>query len=162
MALAQIGMGNYETSEPADAAGAVDDGGSMEQRAVYLSQAGHAWLQADATDAAILSFTEALKLAPGATELLLDRAAAYIVSEKWDEALADLDLALKNAPGDVVGHQLRAEVHLHKKDLAAAKKDVDAALAADPKNIDTLLVRGRVREAIRIAEDDGDLVVVSQ
>lgn len=163
VALAQIGMGNYETgANRLMQLARSTDGGSMEQRAVYLSQAGHAWLQADATDAAILSFTEALKLAPGAVELLLDRAAAYIVSEKWDEALADLDLALINAPGDVVGHQLRAEVHLHKKNLTAAKKDVDAALAADPTNIDTLLVRGRVREAIRLAEDDGDVVVVSQ
>ncbi|MFN7180333.1 tetratricopeptide repeat protein [Hyphomonas sp.] len=162
-ALALIALGNYDTgANRLTQLARSTDGGTMEQRAVYLSQAGHAWLQADAPETAVVAFTEALKLAPGTVDLLIDRAAANIVLEKWDEALADLDLVLSGLPDDVTSRQLRAEVHLNKKNLAAAKKDVDAALAADPKNIDTLLVRGRVREAIRIAEDDGELVVVSQ
>jgi hypothetical protein len=33
-------------------------------------------------------------------------------------------------------------------------------MAADPKNIDTLLVRGRVREAIRLAEADGGVATI--
>ena len=33
---------------------------------------------------------------------------------------------------------------------AAGLVDVEASMAADPKNIDTLLVRGRVREAMRL------------
>jgi len=34
-------------------------------------------------------------------------------------------------------------------------------MAADPKNIDTLLVRGRVREAIRLAAEDGAVSTVN-
>lgn len=162
-ALALIGMGSYESgANRLTQLARSSDGGSMEQRAVYLSQAGHAWMQAGVPEAAAQSFTDALKLAPGTVDLLLDRATAYIVTANWDEALSDLDLVLANAPGDVIGHQLRAEVHLNRNSLALAKQDVDAALAGDPTNIDTLLVRGRVREAIRLAEDDGEVVVISQ
>jgi Tfp pilus assembly protein PilF len=88
-------------------------------------------------------------------DLLLDRASAYILTEEWDKALSDLDLALANSPGFGPAHQLRAEVYLNKKSYDLAMRDVESAMAADPKNIDTLLVRGRVREAIRLAEQDG-------
>jgi len=155
-ALALIALGNLESgAQKLQALATAPDGGSMEQRALYLSQAGHAWLQAGAPEAAIVSFSDGLKFAPGTTDLLLDRATAYIITEKWDEALSDLDFALANSPGDPTGHQLRAEVHLNKRAYDLAMRDVNEAMAADPKNIDTLLVRGRVREAIRIAEEDG-------
>jgi tetratricopeptide (TPR) repeat protein len=155
-ALALIALGNLETgAQRLQALASAPDGGSMEQRALYLSQAGHAWLQAGAPEAAIVSFSDGLKFAPGTTDLLLDRATAYIVTEKWDEALSDLDFALANSPGNPTAHQLRAEVHLNKRAYDLAMRDVNDAMAADPKNIDTLLVRGRVREAIRIAEEDG-------
>lgn len=150
-ALALIALGSVEE-------GAVrlenlsmsSDGGTMEQRAVYLSQAGNAWLQIGAAEAAAISFTEALKLAPGENDLLLDRATAYMLIDKWDEALVDLNTAIANEPGDAIAHQMRAEVHLNKDALDLALKDVETSMAADPKNIDTLLVRGRVREAMRI------------
>ena len=150
-ALALIALGNVEE-------GAVrlenlsmsSDGGTMEQRAVYLSQAGNAWLQIGAAEAAAVSFTEALRLAPGENDLLLDRASAYMVIDKWDEAMADLNAVIANSPGDAIAHQMRAEIHLNKDALDLAMKDVEASMASDPKNIDTLLVRGRVREAMRL------------
>lgn len=152
-ALALIALGNAEE-------GAVrlenlamsTDGGSMEQRAIYLSQAGNAWLQIGAAEAATVSFSEALRLAPNENDLLLDRATSYMLIEKWDEALTDLNIAIANAPADATAHQMRAEVHLNKDALDLAMKDVETAMAADPKNIDTLLVRGRVREAMRLKE----------
>lgn len=150
-ALALIALGSVEE-------GAVrlenlsmsSDGGTMEQRAVYLSQVGNAWLQIGAAEAVAVSFSEALKLAPGENDLLLDRATAYMLIDKWDEALVDLNTAIANEPGDAIAHQMRAEVHLNKDALDLALKDVETSMAADPKNIDTLLVRGRVREAMRI------------
>jgi len=48
--------------------------------------------------------------------------------------------------------QLRAEAHLNLDQLDLAMTDIDAAMAADPENIDTLVLRGRVREAIRLSE----------
>lgn len=157
-ALALIALGNYDNgAQRLQALATAPDAGTMEQRAIYLSQAGQAWLMAGAPESAVVSFTDALKLAPGTVELLMDRASAYILTAQWDEALSDLDYALASSPGFGAAHQLRAEVHLNMKSYDLAMKDVQAAMAADPKNIDTLLVRGRVREAIRIAEEDGIL-----
>ncbi len=155
-ALALIALGNYETgAERLESLATSTDGGSMEQRAIYLSQAGQAWIMAGAPEVAVVSFTDALTMAPGTMDLLLDRASAYILIEEWDKALSDLDLALANSPGFGPAHQLRAEVYLNKKSYDLAMRDVESAMAADPKNIDTLLVRGRVREAIRVAAEDG-------
>lgn len=155
-ALALIELGNYETgAQRLEMLANATDGGTLEQRALYLSQAGQAWIMAGAPDDAVLSFTDALRLAPGTIDLLIDRASAYMMIEDWDKALSDLDLALANSPGFGPAHQLRAEVHLNKKSYDLAMRDVEAAMAADPKNIDTLLVRGRVREATRISEQDG-------
>lgn len=155
-ALALIALGNYETGAGRlESLATSTDGGTMEQRAIYLSQAGQAWIMAGAPEVAVISFSDALTMAPGMVDLLLDRASAYILIEEWDKALSDLDLALANSPGFGPGHQLRAEVYLNRKSYDLAMRDVEAAMAADPKNIDTLLVRGRVREAIRVAAEDG-------
>jgi tetratricopeptide (TPR) repeat protein len=155
-ALALIALGNHETgAERLEALATAPDAGSMEQRAIYLSQAGQAWIMAGAPEVAVISFSDALKLAPGTQDLLLDRASAYMMTEQWTEALSDLDLALANSPGFGLAHQLRAEVHLNNDDYDLALRDVESAMQADPKNIDTLLVRGRVREAIRVAGEDG-------
>lgn len=155
-ALALIELGNYETgADRLVALANSTDGGTLEQRAVYLSQAGQAWIMAGAPEQAAVAFTDALKLAPGTVDLLLDRASAYMMTEDWDKALPDLDLALANSPGFGPAHQLRAEVHLNKHSYDLAMRDVEAAMAADPKNIDTLLVRGRVREAMRVEAESG-------
>ena len=155
-ALALIALGNYETGAGRlESLAASTDGGTMEQRAIYLSQAGQAWIMAGAPEVAVMSFSNALTMAPGMADLLLDRASAYILIEEWDKALSDLDLALANSPGFGPAYQLRAQVYLNRKSYDLAMRDVEAAMAADPKNIDTLLVRGRVREAIRVAEEDG-------
>jgi tetratricopeptide (TPR) repeat protein len=155
-ALALIELGNYETgADRLVALANSTDGGTLEQRAVYLSQAGQAWIMAGAPEQAAVAFTDALKLAPGTVDLLVDRASAYMMTQDWDKALPDLDLALANSPGFGPAHQLRAEVHLNKHSYDLAMRDVEAAMAADPKNIDTLLVRGRVREAIRVEAESG-------
>jgi len=150
-ALALIALGNIEEGAARlERLATSVDGGSMEQRAVYFAQAGNAWLQIGAAEAAAVAFSEALKLMPATPELLLDRASAYMLIDQWAEAKEDLDRLLADAPEDGLAHQMRAEVFLNLGDYDAAMRDVQAAMAADPKNIDTLVVRGRVREAIRL------------
>ncbi len=153
-ALALVALGHHETGATRlEALARASDGGTLEQRAVYLAQAGHAWLQAGALEAAITSFSDALRLAPDRPELLIDRAGTFMMLERWDEALADLNAAIAVVPGDGEALQLRAEVHLAKDSLDLAERDVRAALAADPRNIQTLVTRGRVREARRLATE---------
>ena len=157
-ALALVALGNVEEGAlRLERLGTSVDGGSMEQRAVYFSQAGNAWLQIGAAEAAAVAFSEALKFLPGETDLLLDRASAYILIDQWDEALADLDTAIANAPGNVTAYQMRAEAHLNKDALDLAMKDVETAMTLDLQNIDTLLVRGRVREAARLKAEGRQL-----
>ncbi len=126
------------------------DGGTLDQRGIYLIQAGHAWLQAGAPEAAIVTFTNALKLSPGNPELLVDRATAQVFAENTDAAMTDLNAALKGTPNFVPALQMRAELRLDKGELDAAFTDVKTAMAAEPENIETLVLRGQVREAIRV------------
>ena len=128
------------------------DGGTLEQRAEYLIQSGNAWLQAGAPEAAIVTFTNALKLKPGIPDLLVDRASANMMLGNWAEAKEDLDRAIELAPNMAIARQLRAEAHLNLDQLPLAMTDIEAALVADPENIDTLVLRGRIREAIRLSK----------
>ena len=131
------------------------DGGTLEQRAAYLSQAGNAWIQAEDPDAALEAFTGALKIAPDAPELLLDRASAHLLLAHYDEAIEDLDAVLMRVPDHGDAHQMRGEAWLAKGDPDKAMTDVLAAMEADPENVDTLVLRGRVREALRLQEEAG-------
>ena len=128
------------------------DGGTLEQRAGYLVQAGNAWLQAGAPEAAIVTLTNALKIMPDTPDLLIDRASAHILLEEWDTAIKDLDRALTLAPNTAIAHHMRAETRLNMDDLELALQDVEAAMAADPENIDTLVLRGQIREAMRVSD----------
>lgn len=152
-ALALIALGRTdEGAARLESLANASDAGSIEQRAEYLVQAGNAWLQAGAPEAAIITFTNALKLKPNTPDLLIDRASAHLMLGEWAEAEADLDAALDLAPGTAIAHHMRAEARLNQDKLALSMEDVEAAMAADPENIDTLVLRGRVREAIRTAE----------
>ncbi|KCZ92774.1 tetratricopeptide repeat protein [Hyphomonas johnsonii] len=148
IALGQEAEGAARLEELANAS----DGGTLQQRALYLTQAGNAWLVAGAPEAAVVTLTNALKIQPDDPDLLIDRASARLMLEDWERAKADLDAALELSPGHPAAHQLRAEALLNTGELDLALSDVKASLAAEPANIDTLVLRGRVREAIRLSE----------
>jgi tetratricopeptide (TPR) repeat protein len=131
------------------------DGGTLEQRAAYLSQAGNAWIEAEDPDSALQAFNGALKIAPDAPELLLDRASAHILLENYDEAIDDLDAVLLRVPDHGEAYQMRGAAWLAKGDPDRAMLDVTAAMEADPEDINTLVLRGQVREALRLQADAG-------
>ena len=152
-ALALVALGNPEEgARRLENLATASDGGSVGQRAVYFAQAGHAWLQARAGNEAITAFSEAIRISPEDSGLRLDRAAAYLMSGRDGEALGDLDLVLELRPADLVARQMRAEVYLNTDQPGAALADIHAALDVDPENIDTLLLRGRARESLRLRE----------
>jgi tetratricopeptide (TPR) repeat protein len=151
LALSMIGIGRAgEGAGRLEQLANARDGGTLDARAVYLVQAGHAWIQAGAPDAAVVAFTNALKLNADAPDILVDRAGAYVLTENLDAATRDLDTALKQSPGFAPAHQLRARVRLEQGKPDLALEDVKAALTTEPTNIETLVLRGRVREAIRL------------
>ncbi|MEZ5953327.1 MAG: tetratricopeptide repeat protein [Hyphomonas sp.] len=162
-ALALIALGHIEegASRLVSLANAAD-GGTLEQRAAYLSQAGNAFIEAGAADDALAAFDGALKIAPDAPELLVDRASAHFLLANYDKAIADLDDALSRMPDMGDAYQLRGQAWLAKGEPDKAMADVTAAMAADPENIDVLVLRGQVREAQRIeAESGGPLERIS-
>ena len=155
-ALALIALGHpAEGAERLTNLANASDAGTLAERAAFLSQAGNAWIQASNPDAALEAFSGALKIAPDAPELLLDRASAQLLLANYDEAIADLDSALLYKPGLGEAHQMRGEAWLAKGEPDKAMTDVLAAMEADPENVDTLVLRGRVREAQRLQDEAG-------
>ncbi len=73
--------------------------------------------------------------------------------EKWQPAIDDLDRALATYPNDIEALQLRARAHLNLDNLQLAESDMSRALLLDNRNIDTLVLRGDIREAKRLAEE---------
>ena len=124
----------------------------IEDRRLYLAQAGNAWLAANYPDAAIVALTDALKLNADDPQVYKDRAAAYLAVERWVEGIEDLNTALLLSPNDPEALSLRARTHLAQDNLRAAKADMEQAVIYDPENIDLLVLRGEIREAIRLAE----------
>lgn len=125
---------------------------TVENRTLYLVQAGNAWLSANYPDAALVALTDALKLEMNEAVIYKDRAAAYLALERWIEGIDDLDKALELSPGDAEALALRARAHLAMENLRAAKTDMEEALVYQPENLEILVLRGEIREAIRLSE----------
>ncbi len=147
IALGEEAEGAARLEELANAA----DGGTMEERAVYLAQAGNAWLMAGAPEAAVVTLTNALKLRVNDGELYKDRARAYLTLGAWADAAADLDRAMLYSAGDVEAYRMRGHARMKLGQLEAAWADVEAAMQLAPTDISVLVLRGDVREAMRRA-----------
>lgn len=146
MALIELG----ETAEGAfrlEALANAPDGGSLEDRALYLAQAGNAWLASNLPEEALLTLNNAIRLNPEDPDLLIDRARAHLLMENWVLGETDLTDALERQPGAFDAYLLRAETRLRQNRLDEAMNDVLQARAIDPENIEALLLRGRIREA---------------
>lgn len=132
------------------------DAGDIDQRAIYLTQAGNAWMLASSPDAAVVTLTNALKLKPKDPDLYKDRARAQMMMEKWADAIKDIDAALNLSPGDGEAYRLRAQSNLSNGDIQNATRDIKQARKADPKNVPTLVLRGKIVEARRLKNMPAD------
>lgn len=150
LALVELGQAAEGAVRLEDLANA-ENGGSVAQRVIYLTQSGNAWLLAGAPEAALVTLNNAIRLSPTDPTLKADRAAAYMALKDWRNAARDLDMAHSTRPYDDGILRMRAETRLNLNDLQGAQRDVNAAMEIDNTNITTLLLRGRVREALRVA-----------
>ncbi len=119
-------------------------------RPSLLAQSGEAWMQAGHPQDAVRVYSEAIKSYPDDADNLIGRAIALQKLEKPDLARRDLDAALLRRPDDPLALRLRAQLRLDAGDLAGAQQDINRALAKTPNSVETLLVRGRIREARRL------------
>jgi tetratricopeptide (TPR) repeat protein len=151
-AMALIGRGNYaEGAHRLESLANAPDAGGLEKRVVYLAQAGNAWLAAGMPEEAVVTLSNALKLAPKNPGLLVDRASAYILTDRAGPAVGDLNNALDQLPDYPEALFLRARAFLEQNRLSAAFRDIERARELDPDNIDMLVLRGEIREAQRLA-----------
>lgn len=150
-ALALVALGQFEdAASRLESLAAAPDAGSLDQRALYMSQASSAWLQARRFQEAVVSLTEAIRLRPSETAFYIDRALANIALENFIPAREDLNEALGRQPDNSDAYRLRAQVSLEEKKFSAALDDIESALGIDPSNVDIALLRGEIREAIRL------------
>jgi tetratricopeptide (TPR) repeat protein len=119
-------------------------------RADVLDQAGQAWLLAGDSGRAYAAAREAVNLAPGDPELLIDRAEAAAAAGDFGRALADLDHVLKTDPDRVDALIYRASAYRSLDRLDPARADIDKAVAEAPRSAAALLERGNIR---RLAGD---------
>lgn len=151
-AIALLAMDQLEEGAARlEALATAPDAISLSDRALYMTQAGNAWLTAGYPDAAITALSEAIKISPSDPSTLKDRASAYLILERWFEAVDDLNASLELVPTDGEALSLRARAHLRTENLPAAKADMEEALLYDPTNLDILVLRGEIREAIRLS-----------
>lgn len=160
LALIELGHAAEGAVRLEDLANA-ENGGSIRQRVIYLTQSGNAWLLAGAPDAALVTLNNAIRLNPNDPNLYADRAGAYMELEKWEEAEIDLDLAYQSLSDDTTILKMRAETRLNLEDLDGAELDIKEAMAIDITDVQTLLLRGRIREAKRERQDDEVIRTVS-
>lgn len=123
--------------------------GTLRERAVFLTQAGNAWLAGGLADESIKAFTNALKINKNDPNLYKDRAAAFLTVNRAFEATQDLNEALVFNPTDPEAYRMRSLSYLQQDALDLALRDIETSMRYDGSNIDTLLLRGEIREAMR-------------
>ena len=128
------------------------DGGSDAMRMNFRSEAANFWLAAGDAGRAYESATAGLDYDETHAALRNTRARAYSLSGRNDYADTDLTTVLRYHPKHAEALRYRADVRLKMNRLIAAKEDIEASLRLDDMSVDTALVRGRINEAIRLAE----------
>ena len=88
-------------------------------------------------------------LTAGAAAVMNDRIQSQVgVDKTTDEPLAERVRQIERRyPGDMLVEQTLAEAELDSRHLAASIAAADRALAVDPRNTDTLILKGRAIEA---------------
>ena len=126
------------------------DGGTPAMRAGFYVESADLWLEAGLPRKAYDAASAGLKLVKSDADLRIVRARAYAAMDRWDYAETDLSSALAYNPDHARTLRYRADARLRQGKLVQAKQDIDSALKIDGKDIDTLLVRGKINEAMRL------------
>jgi len=130
------------------------DGGSPEMRANFYSEAANFWLAAKETHKAYSSASEGLKLKKDHLDLRISRARAYAMQGYLGYAETDLTSVLVFDPKNSDALRYRADARLKQGELAAALKDIETALSLNPESVETALLRGQIKEKIRLSQSE--------
>ncbi len=128
------------------------DGGTKETRVKHYAEAANLWLTVNEPEKAYASASAGLKLAYDHLELRIARARAYALSGRYDFAETDLTSVLALDPNYAPALRYRADARFKQDKIEEAQADIEAALDLDPTSVETALLRGQIREAVRLAE----------
>jgi tetratricopeptide (TPR) repeat protein len=151
VAMALYALGHEdEAAKRLDALAMASDGGTKLMRADFYAEAANFWLVDGQADRAYKSASEGLKLRKDHVDLRIARARAYALLERYDYAETDLTSVLKFSPNNADALRYRADTKMKQGRLDEARIDIERALRADPTKVETALLRGQIREAIRL------------
>ena len=103
----------------------------------------------NANDKAIATFSEAIRLDPGAAAAFYERGKAYRNKSNYDRAIADYNEAIRLDPKNASALSERCGAAYYISDFDKAIADCNEAIRLDPKNADTFVNRGLVFARIR-------------
>lgn len=153
VAMALFALGHEdEAAFRLDALASGPDGGSDSTRVKHYAEAANFWLASNEADRAYASASAGLKLEYDHLDLRIARARAYALSGRYDYAETDLTSVLTLDPNHAAALRYRADSRFKQDKADAALRDIEAALRVDPTSVETALLRGQIREAIRLAE----------
>jgi lipoprotein NlpI len=111
-------------------------GGTLRGKALGAAYVFRGKAQAERNEikAAILDFSEALKVDPQATDALYNRGAAYALMGQTNYALADFAHLLDLAPNDADTLFYRALIYVNQGKVESAVKDLSAVLRQRPED----------------------------
>lgn len=135
-----------------DALAAGPDGGPKATRVKHYAEAANFWLTVNEGDKAYASASAGLKLEYDHLDLRIARARAYALSGRYDYAETDLTSVLTLDPAHAGALRYRADARFKLDKIDEAQADIEAAMKLDPESVETALLRGQIREAVRLAD----------
>ncbi len=149
-AMALFALGHKE-----EAAHRLDQLGGMvgqlspKMRKNYYLEAANFWLMAEETQEAYESATNGLAIDREDVGLRIARARVYALLNRYEDSETDLTSALVFEPNNPDALRYRADAR-HKQDkLDLAEADIDLAMRLVPTSVETAVLRGRIKDAIR-------------
>jgi len=119
------------------------------QKADYYFEATGFWIIAEDYKKAKAAANAGLELRPEHIDLLIARARAKAGLKNYGAAKKDLDQALALAPHRADSYRYRADLHLKQNNYDAALRDVEKSFSLDDTQVETAVLRGDIREAMR-------------
>lgn len=122
---------------------------SPKMRKNYYLEAANFWLMASETQQAYESASKGLTIDKEDTGLRIARARVYALLDRYQDSETDLTSALVFDPDNADALRYRADARKRQNKLELAKADIDRAMRLAPTSVETALLRGEIREAIR-------------
>ena len=152
VAMALFALGHEdEAAFRLDALAAGPDGGPKATRVKHYAEAANLWLVVNEADKAYASASAGLDLEYDHLDLRIARARAYALSGRYDYAETDLTSVLTLDPNRADALRYRADARFKLDKIDEAQADIEASLNLDPTSVETALLRGQIREAVRLA-----------